>query len=550
MAPTQNQQPSGNLTILLSHGSVSATSVTVSLTSDIRPEDCLTVSGPRSTAMVARARPRSTLRGMNEFTITKRSEYVPSRIDLVELQRLVDERLAEASAPTRPYDWSAWVAFCESIQADPFNAHFDDFVAFLAGGRTRDGRLYCFASLEAILVEVRRRYALLGKTPAFLLPENKATWRTVKTARRRKEVRETKKAPPVSSEHAEAMIRAKPESTTFDLIRGVAFLIALDLGWHSHEISSLRWEDVRLEAESAQIRGVTVSCDHRQRVPGLPHDCLPCWLRNLNDATKPLQGSLVTYDRSRITRMLRAVADYLPGLIWEGASTSNGGTTGGIKFVDPSTRRKRAIIRRTAILCVGYPSGLIWVRDRAWAAMTYACGLRMASDFSRLSRRAISPCTQERGWRLALGQCKNDPAGDRGDLRIITERRSPLVFGALNEYLLIRDFLVPEGQGPLILAGTQSCRPRLSTTPPSCDQVRDAAGRAVQRLSALANLSKSRYSPYSLRRGYACHLERSGRDLLFIQEALRHTDPNTTMGYLSMGAGTRAAVHALMEKVS
>lgn len=550
MAPTQNQQPSGSLTILLSHGSVSATPVTVSLTSDIGPEACRTVSGPRSTAMVACCLRVSTLRVMTE---TRRGTvpYVPEKIDITQAEEEIREALSEAAQATdEPCLWSAWEDFCSSVDADPLRAPLEIFQAFLVGARTLDGSLYRVGTLKIALRVIRRRYKAAGLTPAFLEAGNATVWADTWAARRRSDTRPIEKAVPMTWEHAQMLLTQGPEQTPYDQRLGLALLLSLDSGWSTTDICSLTWDDIQFEPDGVRVRGTLLPCDHAERVPGLPHDCVAHLFRSLRgDETG--KTPVVTIPRHTVADHFHAVAKRLPGLLCSEMKSSRRTQSYALTVVPTLSETEREVLRRALSLWGSHTRGLTWLRNRAWVAMTFGCGLRMASDLSRLRRHSVTPCRAEEGWILRLGQAKNDPTGGRGDVRTFTKRRSPVIYGCVTEYLLVRDLLVPDEEEPLILApADRSPRPTFAPGVTTSTYLKRAAPEALSSLAALAGLDGEGYSPHSLRRGFAQQMAVDGKDESFIQEALRHRDPDTAMGYLSTSDGTSPSGSVLLGRTA
>ena len=151
----------------------------------------------------------------------------------------------------------------------------------------------------------------------------------------------------------------------------------------------------------------------------------------------------------------------------------------------------------------------------------------MCSDLVRLPRSAIAKTADGSGWRLRLGPTKDDPLAQKQPTRVFRfcHDGGPSAAQALSEYLCVRDAAVG-ADGPLLLGARGGL---LAQKGPLIKPVQ-AAKLDLDLLSELADLPQH-FTSYSTRKGFARQTVKDGWELEETQEGLRHSKPETTLGY-------------------
>lgn len=338
-------------------------------------------------------------------------------------------------------------------------------------------------------------------------------------------------------DHARQMIEATPEATARHLAHRAMILTHLDLQISVPQLS--KWKvpesQPREIAGPLSIGDVEIPCDHRERVRGVPWDCAACAIRDLMRHTST-PGALL-FEPLGVTpaRIATISSQALRRTAYQRLSH--------VVYRHPDHRSSIPQIRATAstyeiagmrralVLHLGYESGFGLVRARAWLAVAWVNGLRMASDFSDISRRDVSEDALGQGFAITLGSTKADRSAARRKTVTVTWAANG---GArqLAEYLCVRDALTGPG-GSLIVPTPFSNSREGDALMSACRTVeRSTAKTDLNRLAKLAGLEAEGFSPHSVRRGHATQRGIDGQDLAGIQNALRHKSPSTSRGYV------------------
>lgn len=175
----------------------------------------------------------------------------------------------------------------------------------------------------------------------------------------------------------------------------------------------------------------------------------------------------------------------------------------------------------TAALLAAFGGGFVGVRDRAWCAVLYGCGVR--SNECRMLD--LVDLDLER-WTVRVRFPKNLSRGAKP--RTIGVKTSSRIF--LEQWLAIRGVR----EGPLFITGAFK---RVDTS-----QIR----RALPKVAKRAGIARHAH-PHALRHTFAHELDREKVSMRLIQLALGHADMGTTAIYLS-GLGDQEVIEATGER--
>lgn len=308
-----------------------------------------------------------------------------------------------------------------------------------------------------------------------------------------------------------------------------ASLLALDSLLSRPAISRLQRSDVKeLGGGAIQVLDHVFGCDHRERQRGVPWDCTACSVRTVLNAHDGQSVHLFHSDSTRreVSRWLITRARAWPALTEPDLSRRS---LQAAFVVLPGTGEwELAGLRRGLVVNARQPNSVSWVRGRAWVSMSFEAGLRMCSDLVRLPRSAIAHTADGNGWRLGLGPTKDDPLAQKRSVRVFRFRDDggPSAAQALSEYLCVRDAAVG-AEGPLLLGARGGL---LAPKGPLIKPVQ-AASFDLDLLCELADLPQH-FTSYSTRKGFARQTAKDGWELEETQEGLRHSKPETTLGYI------------------
>ena len=453
--------------------------------------------------------------------------------DWAALDAEIDEYIREGSAAHSTHDaysqrWAMWEAHCEQENADPWNAPADVFMALWLR-RNADGTPTSYNSIDGIASAVKHHYALKGLTPAYKLPAHIGTWRDLRIAAKKAQSRRTeddegKNVVPLMRSDVIAMMSTQPTWTDRQLVTKTAILLGLD-GMAPGRIDKLRGDDVQLLDDGGVVLGgQEFPCDHMERVQGVPWDCTACAVRDalalLPDTDAPLLyvtrlGWTYHFPQQRARHRHLAA----PKERW--------GPREGLSAWEMAGLRRGMVLHCAS--SSGTAHGLRWVRARALTAVSWACGLRMASDTVRLDRSALRPDADGRGWTLSLGVTKDDQTGSKSVTRAFPW--DDMAAQPLAEFACVRDALTSP-DGALFTSLTRG-----PATP-----VKAPGHLAAQDLKLLAELAglDPVYSSYSTRKGYAAQAQADGWAPEDIRDGLRHLHLTTTVSHYLPGQDAHA----------
>lgn len=433
--------------------------------------------------------------------------------------------------------WRKWEEHCAALPGnpDPLGAPFAAYVALLGRDDVTPKQVWRWTAA------IRYFHERAGLTPAYLATQNRERWLTLTRGLRRRHGAQSSpqnptRAKPMLREHARQMIEATPETTARQRAHRAMILSHLDLQISVAQLS--RWTVPESQPQGRTgplaIGEVEIPCDHRERVRGVPWDCTACAIRDLiRHASTP--GAL-------LFEPLGVTPHQIAKIFGQAFRRTAYQRLAHVVERHPDHRsipRIRATaspyevagMRRALVLLLGYESGFALVRARAWLATAWVNGLRMASDFSDISRRDVSEDALGRGFAITLGSTKTDRSAARRKTVTVTWASSG---GArqLAEYLCVRDVLTGPG-GSLIIPTPDRDSREGDALKFACRAVeRSSAENDVNRLASLAGLRTEGYSPYSVRRGHATQRSIDGQDFARIQRALRHKSASTSRGYV------------------
>jgi integrase len=428
--------------------------------------------------------------------------------------------------------WRTWERVCaDGGWSDPLKAPFDAFRDLILL-RLEDGTPASPKYIECIANAVTMVYAEHGLTPAHRRPENKGEWRDLMRGLHRTHTKTAtparRKSPedavPLMRDEATRMLNTELPTGIPGLARKAGLLLVLDGITRPGRVSQLTRGDITIDNNGVTVDDTHVPCDHRERVRGVPWDCTACAVTDLLNANPhsdtPFQVGPQTVDRNTWSYIKKRI----PGI--ETPTATDWGTAG----------TRRAVALRAAVeqgkgdTLDRDAYGLRWLRARAWTAIAWTCGLRMASDTTQLERSQAKPATDGTGWSLTLGPTKDDPGARKGVTRFFPwpEGDQVSVARILTEYLCVRDALVgPDGALIIDVYNGRGSEPLKKPVP--------VATRDLTLLATIAGLDPV-YSSYSTRKGYAAQSAQDGASLEDIQLGLRHKNLATTLRHYVPGA--------------
>ncbi|GAA1970095.1 hypothetical protein GCM10009798_33510 [Nocardioides panacihumi] len=486
--------------------------------------------------------------------MTHRRSRDPIRhVDLDDLDVEIDayiatHRSAAETAAGHRRRWDVWEKHCAESGVDPWDAPYSAFEDLLLS-RREDGLTYSPSHMFNLLASITDAYSNHGLVPAHRREENKGAWSATFRGWQRDFADAAARGETVTCDHVPLMRSDVQQMLAVPLTAAArtrpcrvatlvaCALLALDGGWELSRIRALRFDNVDLASETAiVIDGDRFICDHRERAPGVPWDCLVCAIRGLISSADRREGLIFdTEDRAEIGRWLRKQAGNWPFLRLGG-----GGRGASTMEIDPAADSWAiAGTRRGLVIVAHQPDSDSWLRGRAWVALAWQAGLRMVSDLVRLDREALAPVRNPSrgefdGWRLTLGVAKNDPLGTRADVRVYTDATGRAAVDAISEYLSVRD--AAQGRdGRLIVGGRRG----LFAGGPMKKPLQ-AAKNDLDELSLLAGIEPV-FTTYSIRKGFVAQAAADGWAFDRVQASLRHRKSDTTAQYFPKLGARQAA---------
>lgn len=422
--------------------------------------------------------------------------------------------------------WKVWKAHCAEEGVDPWDAPASVFESLWLLRREADGALVSPNFVEGVSVAVAHFYRQNGLTPANKRPENRGRWLDLRKSRRKTAAKnrdpEVSVAPMMRTNALTLLAAPQPALRP---VHTAALLLLLD-GFAPGVIDATSSEDVTAATGPGAgviVHGQRLPCDHKERVRGVPWDCVACAVRDALDHLEPGErfNTRLTNKTSQLRQRFRHLA---------GKGEPRGPQLG-------LTGWEAAGLRRAVVLSTAehQGEGYLWARARAWTGVAWSCGLRMGSDTDRLERAAVAPDAAGRGWSVRLAATKDDPASAKGVVRPFSwDDGEGIVSSALAEYACVRDALVGEqGRFFVGLGGKTHGKP-----------IRSSAAVAGSDLDFLARLAgvEPVFSSYSTRKGFAAQALEDGWSAEQIQEGLRHLHLTTTItGYLPKTGAKKAS---------
>jgi len=464
---------------------------------------------------------------------------------------LAEKSLSPGTLRTHKRYWDRWVQHCRALphRPDPRSAPFEAYVALLSRDDVTP------KTVSQWTAAVRSYYEQDGHEPAFRAHANRPTWRHLIKGFKRNSVTaglvsETRKAPPMLRPDVIRLLQAAPEVNKQNQAYRALMLLHLDARIPVSTLARYRISDVQdLEgSQGVELGSVQVPCDHRERIRGVPWDCAACSLRDIV-TTRNIPEDLVFSALGDTTKRIgRAFQQVVSRNIYGRYShlLERGGHMHG-RFPIPrsgTTEYDYAGLRRGLVLMYGMEAGPLIIRARAYLAIAWVNGLRMASDLVDVERGDVKEDPDGQGFSITLGRTKSDRSGaHRSTITVMWEGNG----GAreFSEYLCVRDAMAGRS-GRLFLGSRTVISGRggaYDNSGATCD--RSLAQNDLDRLLALAHMQDRGFTPYSVRRGNATQRERDGQALERIQASLRHRGVNTTRGYIEAG-GESHPVEKLM----
>ncbi|MGD9956066.1 MAG: hypothetical protein AB7O74_06965 [Candidatus Nanopelagicales bacterium] len=457
-----------------------------------------------------------------------------------ELERFLASRgLQDRTLSDYDERFRSWIRHCRSLGYDPAAAPYEAYVALL-GRRKPDGSLYQWNSVLGLLSAVRH---VLGDEPLPIESRaHAADWTRLRRGYQKRLAEqddqagaepEDRRAVPLTRAAMRTLMEVSVPRTPAADAKRAAVLLSLDAGFTVPQLRRLVAADVAIVEGGVSVAGHVLLCDHESRARGVPWDCTACAVKVVAENLDP---SSVLFAEGPAS--IKQVFLNLRNRGWAGLATHPRGQAIVLQARHDLTAWELAGLRRGLVLMAEADlrgDALIIVRARAWVALAWSLGLRMAGDLDGLPRECVWLSPDEGAWFLRLLSTKDDPRGDKKVERALSWENHQIVCDALAEYLCVRDARVGRG-GPLILA-------RLQSGEASKDLVKLAA-HDLERLCRLAGIPCT-YSAYSTRRGYGNQADRDGWDLETIQSGLRQVYAETTLRYTGRHSGRSAAVRLL-----
>jgi hypothetical protein len=441
--------------------------------------------------------------------------------------------------------WRWWKRYCEGLGYDPLAAPLSAFEDLWLA-RKEDGQPFSPAYVRQIARAVTNECAKAGLTPPHQTPENRGKWSAlVRSAGKAYSVRKENGEAgvdhvPLLREAAVALLSTVPTSTPYSRAARAGALMLLDSDLTAIDITHALTADVTFtEKGSVTVAGIEFTCDHRERVRGVPWDCTACAIREA--AADAVAGRLLAAGPKRWTMHLRAsgVLAALNGLLPVSTGkplTRKSKPSSVLRTRDDLTPWALAGLRR-AVALSELDNGLRWVRARAWVGITWTCGFRMGSDLENLRRDAVRPDPDDRGWSIRLGASKGDQGGSQVVVRPFSwpdDVDDLSITSMLLEYVCVRDAFL--GRDEALFPPMTSHGFTDSDTGEGFENAAKAATSDVRLLAELAGVEPV-YTSYSLRHGYATQAALDGWEIEEIKAGMRHRQMSTTHGYAAARNG-------------
>lgn len=440
-----------------------------------------------------------------------------------------------------------WQKFCRDAGVEPWTAPFDAWEKAVNDGRRDDGRRLSWDYYSLIERAVaREHHDRLLPPPAPRQPQHAGAWSEIGRAYRSKlnvewsKDRATYDRAPllradISTLLGVAIVDLPATSTAEQSGRAGGWrrvaerLVLLDTGCSANLLAKTGRDQITLSAEGVSLtvggEQFTLPHDHTERVRGVPWDCAACAVAERLAEVEVGEGLF----HASATRV---VADgRWPGLV---PSVS--------RLVERpgASVRERAGLRRGLVLSAHRPKEWTWwLLARAWVALAWEAGYRMAGDLADLDRSWCSPLPGGDGFRIQLRGTKDDPSGAKRVTRPFRfdPEGGPSAALMLTEYLAVRDARLGP-TGPLLWWGGH----------PTKGRAQNAAVRCITTLAAAAHVDKPLRS-YSPRKGYSAQSAMDGRSPERRQRGLRQTSIRTTLGHYPETADSRASSDLMMRRL-
>lgn len=440
-----------------------------------------------------------------------------------------------------------WQKHCEDIGVEAWAAPFDAWEKAVEVGRRSDGQRWTwdrYALIERAVARAHHERRL--PPPAPRRSEHASAWSAIGESYRSRynlewsKGRELCEREPLLRDDINALLSVDildlPATSTAEqsgraggLRRAAERLIMLETRCSAYRLSKTGRDQISVQADGVRItvgrEQFTLSHDHAERVSGVPWDCAPCAVtQRLAEARdgEPLFNARTAY----------LVADgRWPGLV---RSKSRLIEQPGL------TVRERAGLRRGLVLSAHRPKEWMWwLLGRAWVAVSWEAGFRMAGDLDDLDRSWCSPLPDGGGFRIQLHSTKEDQAGAKRVSRPFRfdPAGGPSAALMLTEYLAVRDARLGP-TGPLLWWGGD----------PSKGRARNAAVRCITTLAAAAEVDKKLRS-YSPRKGYSAQSAADGRSPEMRQRGLRQVSLRTTLQHYPDAADSLASSDLMMRRL-
>ncbi len=440
-----------------------------------------------------------------------------------------------------------WESLCADIGVDPWAAPFDAWETAVQIGRRADGKRLGWDYYSLIDRAVAREHRDRGlPPPAPRHPEHAGAWSDIGRAYRGRlnlewsRDRELYDRAPLVRKDINALLGVDivdlPATSTAERAgrggggrRAAERLVLLETGCSGTLLAKTGPEQISVVAEGVRLEvgGVcfTLRHDHADRITGVPWDCVAC---AVTERLAEAEGDEALFH----PRSARQVADgRWPGLI---RSSSHLVERPGL------SERDRAGLRRGLVLSAHRPKEWTWwLLGRAWVAVSWEAGFRMAGDLAGLDRSWCTPLPAGDGFRIELHRTKDDQRGAKCVTRPFRfdPEGGPSAALMLTEYLAVRDARLG-AEGPLLWWGGD----------PTKGRAQNAAVRCITTLAAAAQVNRKLRS-YSPRKGYSAQSAADGRSPEMRQRGLRQVSIRTTVTHYPDAADSLASSDLMMRRL-
>lgn len=441
-----------------------------------------------------------------------------------------------------------WQRFCQDAGVEPWAAPFDAWEKAVKDGRRVDGKRlgWDYYSLMERAV-AREHHERLLPPPAPRQPQHAGAWTEIGRAYRSKlnlewsMHREVYDRAPLLRDDITALLSVDiidlPETSTAEhagragsLRRVAERLVLLDTGCSANLLAKTGRDQIAIGGEGVSLtvddEHFTLLHEHTPRVPGVPWDCAACAV------VERVAEAKVEEPLFRASGIRQVADGRWPGLV---PSSSR------LLQLPSASARERAGLRRGLVLSAHRPKEWTWwLLGRAWIALSWEAGYRMAGDLATLDRSWCLPLPDGDGFRIQLHGTKDDPNGAKRVTRPFRfdPAGGPSAALMLTEYLAVRDARLGP-TGPLLWWGGDPAKGRASI----------AAVRCITTLAAAAHVDKQLRS-YSPRKGYSTQSAMDGHSPEMRQRGLRQVSLRTTLSHYPDADKSLASSDLLMRRLS